>query len=54
MAGFDPPKNVIYHIFELFARLEGIEATEHYAIEASEGFGRIFSYIMNTLEVIGK
>lgn len=29
-----------------------IIATAHYAIEASEGFGRRFSYIMHTLEVI--
>ena len=29
-----------------------IVATAHYAIEASEGFGRRFSYIMHTLEVI--
>lgn len=29
-----------------------IVATEHYAVEASEGFGRRFTYIMNTLEVI--
>ena len=29
-----------------------IIAIEHYEIEASEGFGRRFSYIMNTLEVI--
>ena len=29
-----------------------IVATAHYAIEASEGFGRRFAYIMHTLEVI--
>lgn len=29
-----------------------IIATAHYAIEAAEGFGRRFSYIMHTLEVI--
>ena len=29
-----------------------IVATARYAIEASEGFGRRFAYIMHTLEVI--
>ena len=29
-----------------------IIATAHYAIEAAEGFGRRFAYILHTLEVI--
>ena len=29
-------------------------ATEHFAIEAAEGFGRRFSYMINTIEVIGR
>ncbi len=31
-----------------------VVATAHYSIEAAEGFGHLFDYMMNTLTVIGR
>lgn len=39
-------------VYIIPAKNGSIIATAHYATEASEGFGRRFSYIMHTLEVI--
>lgn len=44
--------NQLQMVYIVPATNGSIVATAHYAIEASEGFGRRFAYIMHTLEVI--